>query len=544
MIDFLFILNLNIRIFLNSFKFATKTERIREFFLGFIGFVFFLSSYIISYQIVVYISNLPVIGSLFTVRILALGFLSSFLMLFFSSLIIPFSTMFEAEDLNLLFSLPLRYSSIYLNKVFLSLIRSSWMILVILVPFVVAFGVVKNFDILGYIVIIISILLKSLISSSLGIATSILLSYLFPSKKIKNVVLVLLIIFSAVVYSLFRFSQPEKLLSPQNFHEIFDYLDFLSKPVAKVLPSWWVAEIFRGLMVNDRNIVIINLIKLLLTVSFIFVILFTIFKKIFYKCVFFLMSEGKKSKLYKAPIINLKSTYFVVILKEIKTLLREPVQWIQFVIVVALSLVYLFNISRIPLEFKYVKITVSFLNLGGIMFILTAIVLRFVFVQPSLEYKTYWLIKSYPVSMEKLFFLKFLVYLPIVLLPGLVLCIVSNLVIGVERIIFVFSIAVVLFSCFVLTIAGFSLGLLFPKKEFKDIPQIETSFGGLMFVILSLCYIILSLSSIAEPARRYILNLKISHLDLLFYFFIFFMINFIYAFAPVYYAKKKFIEEY
>ncbi|MCS7231173.1 MAG: hypothetical protein RMJ67_03435 [Elusimicrobiota bacterium] len=541
--DFLAITNLNIKILLNSIKFATKTEKIRGVFINFIGIIFFISSYIISYEVVIYISTLPVIGSLFVIRILALGFLSSFVMLIFSSIIIPFSTMFESEDFHFLFSLPVKYESIYLNKIMLTILRASWMILVIIIPFTTAFAVVKNFNLLKCLILLLAVLLKILIATTIGIMISILLSYFFPSKKLKNFILVSLIIFLSVVYSVLRFSQPEKLLKPEYFPEVFNYLDFLSQPVAKAFPSWWVVEIFKGLINNDVYLVTINLLKLVISGVIIFILIFNVFRKIFYKC-YFLISEKNKTKFYKDKIIKLKSAFFVIATKEIKTLLREPIQWVQFVIVVALSLVYIFNISKLPLDVKYVKITVSFLNLSGIMFILTAIVLRFVFIQPSLEYKTYWLIKSFPLSVKKFFFIKFLVYLPIILLPGLILVITSSLVIGVDRVISFFSLGIILLSCFVLTIAGYSLGILFPKKDYKDIPQIETSFGGLMFVILSFCYIVLCLSSMAELIRKYILGVKILSIEIFFYFLVFFMINFIYAFTPLYYARKKFIEEF
>lgn len=544
--SFFSLIKLNIKTLLNSFKFATKVEKIRSIFLNLIGLIFFISSYIISYQVVIYISTLPVIGTLFVIRILALGFLASFLMLFFSSLIVPFSTMFEAEDLEFLFSLPINYEYIFFNKLILTAIRASWMVLVVFIPFVIAFAVVKNFSLFEVAFLIISVLLKVFISTSIGIALAILLSYIFPSKKLKNIVLVVFIVSSSLIYSLFRFSQPEKMLFPENFQDFFSYLDFLSKPVAKSLPSWWITEIFNGLMTDNKYLVAINFIKLTISLILIFLIFLFFLKRIFYKC-FFLSYEKTKHKNFvnkTGELFNIKSVFSVIAAKETRIFLREPIQWAQFIIVTALSLVYIFNISKLPLDLKHVKVIVAFFNLGGIMFILTAIVLRFIFVQPSLEYKMFWLIKSLPISLKNIFFIKFLVYFPFVLIPGLVLVILSNLVICVEKELMFLSIIIILCACIVLPLAGYSLGILFPKKDYKDIAQIETSFGGLMFIILSLCYIILSLSSIAEPVRKYILGIQIFKIEMLIHFIIFFIINFVYAFTPVYYSKRKFIEEY
>ncbi|MCS7227862.1 MAG: hypothetical protein NZ839_02735 [Endomicrobia bacterium] len=470
--DLILLVKLRLKIFFNSIKFATKTERIRFIFLTIIGIFFFLSSYIISYQVVIYISTLPVIGSLFTIRILALAFLSSFIMLIFSSLMVTFSTMYDNEDIQFLLFLPLNPNIIFIYKFMFTFFHSCWMIVIILVPFVVAFAVVKNFILSGYFILMISIIAKIFIAVTTGVSTSILLSYLFPSKKLKNIVLVIIIIVSAIFYSFLRLGEPEKLLSPDRFQELVEYLDFMSKPVAQWLPSWWVSEIFRGFMIKDTSIIVENLLKLLFISFIMFVILFLFIRQLFYLSLFPNVKVKQNKYLKENDIYitkNIQPLFHTIAKKEIKLLLREPVQWVQLVIVVALTIIYVFNISKLPIEFKYVKITVSFLNIGGIMFILTAIVLRFIFVQPSLEYKMFWLIKSLPVKLRDIFITKFFVYLPIVILPGWIITGISNFVIKVDPKMSFTSMSIITISSLVIIIAGYSLGILFPKREYKDI---------------------------------------------------------------------------
>ncbi|MCX7956552.1 MAG: hypothetical protein N2643_01480 [Endomicrobia bacterium] len=541
--DFLILIKVNILQFLNSYKYTSKIEKLRTIFITIVGILFFVGSYIISYQVIIYISSLPLIGSLFTVRILALAFLTSFLMLIFSSLTVSFSTLYESEDINFLLSMPLKFNVIFLNKYILTIVRSSWMVLLLIIPFIIAFSSVKNFNTNEYIILIISMLLKVFISASVGIMISISLSYFFPSKKLKNIVLVVLVIIGSTIYSLLRVSQPEKLLTPDRFSDLLNYLDFVSKPVAKELPSWWLTEIFNGLTGNDTKKVFYNFINLLLVSLIILLLVYKVFINLFFNSFFLISEKISVKKLNAAKFLKIKNVFYSITLKEIKTFLREPIQWVQFVIIIALSMVYIFNISKLPLEIKYVKMTVAFLNLGGIMFILTAIVLRFIFVQPSLEYRTFWLIKSLPINFRKIFITKFLVYLPVIFVPGFFIVVVSNMVLGIDKVMLTISIVIVLISCIVLPSAGYSLGILFPKNDYKDIAQIETSFGGLMFIVLSMCYIVLSLSSIAEPLRKYILGIKITIIEILIYSFIYILINFIYCFTPAYYANKKFIEE-
>ncbi len=542
---FLF-LKLQTQLFINSFKFATKTEKLRSLFISFIAVIFFISVFIISCQIIFYISTLPVIGSLFTIRILGIAFLASFIMLIFSSLTVSLSTLYNIEDLQFFYSLPVKHSNIFIFKFLLVILYSCWTILLILLPFVLAFVVVKGLSIYNFVIISFAIGLKIFIAVSIGGMVAIVLSYLFPTKRLKNVVLVFLIILTAVGYTLFRFAEPEKLLDVDRFAELVQYLDFMSKPVAQGIPSWWVTEIFRGFMIKQADIVVINVLKLGLVALITFVILKIFGEKLFYLTLFrkTKIYVIKEKEIYGNFELKTKPLFASVFDKELKLLLREPMQWVQLVVVLALTIIYLFNIRKLPIQYEYVRITVAFFNLGGIMFILSAIVLRFVFVQPSLEYKMFWLIKSLPVDIKKFFLTKFLVYLPIVLVPGTIIVCVSNIMIGIGKTMSFISFLIILLSCVVLTIAGYSLGILFPKKEHKDIGQIETSFGGLLFLLLSLSYIVLSLSSLADPVRKYIMKHNFDKVDLFIHILLFLLINFVYAFSTGYYALKRFIKEY
>jgi len=544
MTEFFKIINLNFKIFINSIKFSNKIEKLRGIFLTFIGIFFFIGCYILSYQAVIYISNLPIIGSLFIMRILALTFLTSFLMFIFSSLIVTLSTMYEAKDMEFLGSLPIKFQNIFLIKFLFTIIRSSWMVLMVLLPFCFAFAFVKNFSFYKYLILTFSIFMKIFISVTLGSFIAIFLSYLFPAKKIKNYVLVLIILLTAIGYSLFRLAQPENLLSFEKFPELVEYLGFLSKPVGRNLPSWWLSEVFRGLMIGNIYVVILNFFKLLFVCFFVFAVFYFLGKKMYFKSMFFIFSNHEKKKKFYKKNLEYKSWIGEIIKKEIRLFFREPVQWVQLIIVLSLIIIYIFNISKLPNEFKYVRITVTFFNLGSIMFVLSAFVLRFVFVQPSLEYKNFWLLKSLPIEFRKIFLIKLFIYLPVVLIPAVIMCIVSNIILNVEKEIFIMSLLVVLISSFVLTVAGYSLGILFPKKEYQDIPQIETSFGGLIFIILSLCYIVLSLSSLANITKKYVLSQHILKEELILSILLFLSINFIYGFSPSYYAMKKFLKEY
>lgn len=534
--------------FLNKIIFSSKEEKVRFLIIFFIGSLFLVGVYAVSYYVIIYIFSLPIIGTIFMLKIFALLILTSFVMLIFSSLINSFSTIYNCEDTEFLISLPIKLEKIFLTKFFGTYTKSVWMLLILLIPFLVAFSWIKNFSVIEFLVILYSLKILMLISVSIGVLVSVLLSYFFVSKKLKDISVIIIILFATIGYTIFRFIEPEKILNPDKFTELVQYLDFLSQPVGKSLPSWWMTEVLRGCLTKNYVLIYHNVLKLTFVTILFFCIVYFFAKKMFYKGLF-----GDKKFYYKKigslqNIQPLKSKFFCfknspmvsIIKKDLKQFFREPVQWTQIVVVVALIIVYIFSIAKIPVQYQYVKTTVTFFNLGSIMFMITSLSLRFVFVQPSMEYKMFWILKSAPIENYKIFFSKIILFLPMMTIFSWIIIFLSNIVLNLEIFMWILTFVVVTISCFVITGLGYSLGILFPKKDFQDIVQIETSFGGLMFIIISLSYIILILTTISYPVRQYILGNKITFNTVIFYTTNFILVNLLYTIPTGYYSYKKF----
>ncbi len=538
------IIKLNFIMFLNNLKFSTKEEKVRFVFISFIGIFFLIGAYIISYYAIIYIFSIPIIGTIFMLRLIALTMLTSFVMTIFSSLINSFSTIYGCEDKEFLISFPIKLNKIFFIKYISTYIKSTWMLLLLLTPFLIAFAYVKNITFVEFITVYLAMLLKMLISISIGVFISIILSYLIPSKKVKDVTVVLFILLVTISYSVFRFTEPEKLLNPDRFQEIVQYLDFMSKPVARWSPSWWLTEIIRGVVSKKYDLIYINFIKLFLFSTMSIFILLKTSKKLFYYGLFLNKGFKKRKKIIIDQKKIFNSQVKAVIMKDLKLLLREPVQWTQMVIIIALIIIYIFSISKVPINYQYVKVLVSFFNFGSIMFIISAMLLRFVFVQHSIEYRTLWILKSAPIKVYKIFCSKIFLFLPILLVLAWIVLLLSNIVLGLNFVMWLFGFFIITISVFVLTITGYCLGILLPKKEFNDIVQIETSFGGLMFIILSLGYIILILASSYYPVRQYSLGQTVLFKTIFFHSIGFFLINILYLGTMLYYGYRKFSLEF
>jgi ABC-2 type transport system permease protein len=89
-----------------------------------------------------------------------------------------------------------------------------------------------------------------------------------------------------------------------------------------------------------------------------------------------------------------------LLLKDVKTFVRDTTQWSQLLLLLALVVVYLYNFSVLPSNFTfatfYLQNLFSFLNLGLAGFVLAAVAVRFVFTSVSGEGQAFWIIRSSP----------------------------------------------------------------------------------------------------------------------------------------------------
>ncbi len=176
--------------------------------------------------------------------------------------------------------------------------------------------------------------------------------------------------------------------------------------------------------------------------------------------------------------------------KDIRNFFRDNSQWSQLLLLGALVVVYIYNFSVLPLErspmrLDFLQNTIAFLNLGLAGFVLSAVSVRFIFPAVSSEGKSFWIVRSSPLSIKRFIFVKFFIYILPMLLLGETLIIVTNNLLQVTPFMMILSSITMFFMVFGLISLGIGLGAIYPKFSFENIAQVATGFGGLMYMILS-----------------------------------------------------------
>jgi ABC-2 type transport system permease protein len=183
-----------------------------------------------------------------------------------------------------------------------------------------------------------------------------------------------------------------------------------------------------------------------------------------------------------------------LVAKDIRNFFRDTTQWSQLILLAVLVVIYVYNIKALPLwtgeqvSFLLVNV-VSFLNLGLSGFVLAAIAARFVFPLISLEGRTLWLLRSSPLHLRSLVWVKFWVGVAPLLVLSLTLTLATNVILEVGPFMMALSLGTTALMTFAICALALGFGALFPRFDSDNAAEVATGFGGLLFMMTSIGYL-------------------------------------------------------
>jgi hypothetical protein len=147
------------------------------------------------------------------------------------------------------------------------------------------------------------------------------------------------------------------------------------------------------------------------------------------------------------------------------------------------------------------------------------------FTSISYENGSFWIFKSMPLKPKSIILAKLIFYFPFIYIFLLILVSLSNYYLSVDNFIFSFSVFIVTIMSFVISVYAVSFGAIFPDFKIENIHQVESSYGGFIFMALSLFYVMLIIAIFAYPIRQYfiVLSNKNLHYDWYYFYFSFFI---------------------
>ncbi len=484
-----------------SFKNAggENGKRGRLLLFGAFGAVFWVGIFVITYRVLSYFQSVKGFGDILAYKLLSMVILTFFSLLIFSAILTVLSKLYLSKDLMLVHSLPVSSETIFLARWIESTADSAWMVVVYTIPVFLSYGIVYEAGLLFYINILIALLPLCITASAASALLVMSAVMILPASRIRSIFVFLGIVVLIVLYVTFRMLRPERLVDPDAFISVMAYLQSLNTPASPLLPTTWAYDSLKASLNGQLQGVLLHNSLAWSFAGFVIFIQLLFARVVYYKG--FSKTQGALIRLYETQgqflyrlfaFLNGPARAFVI--KEYKTFWRDQTQWSQIFLIAALIVIYLYNFSALPLEKSpvktiYLQNLFAFLNMALAAFVLTAVTARFAFPSVSIEGSSFWIVRSGPIRINTLLWIKFSIYFVPLMILSETLIVATNILLNVTPFMMGLSVITLFLMTPGIISLGIGLGAAYPDFTSENPAQTVTGFGGLMFMIYSAGFI-------------------------------------------------------
>jgi len=465
---------------------------------GTIGTLFWGGFFAVSLRVLGYFKEIAELGDILAYKLLSMALVTIFFLLIFSSVLTSLSKLYLSRDLSLVHSMPVSSYKIFIARWIESTIDSSWMVILYAIPVFISYGIVYQSGPFYYGNVVITLIFLSIIASGISAIPVIIAVNIFSASRIRGILIFFGLCFFLVLFFVFRFLRPERLVDPEVFSTALVYLKALKTPAPVYLPSTWAFDSMKAVL---NGHIAEGLFHSALSLSFAGVMVFMVI--IIADAIYFKGLSKTRTAQVRLIKYNASGRLFLgflsrpvraFTLKEVRIFFRDQTQWSQLFLIAALVVIYIYNFNVLPLEKAPIKIVylqnlLSFLNMGLAGFVLTAVTARFAYPAVSSEREAFWIVKSVPIPLRKYLWIKFFIYFVPLLILTEILIIATNIMLKVTPFMMALSIINIFFLVPGVVSMGIGFGAAYPDFKSENPAQAVTSFGGLLFMMVCTGYI-------------------------------------------------------
>jgi ABC-2 type transport system permease protein len=441
-------------------------------------------------------------------------FLTFLSFLAFSGVVTALSTFFLADDLRLLLVAPIATRRLFHARFLRTVVQASWMVVIFLVPVLIGVGRAKCAGPMFYLTALLTIVPFSVIPVAAGTGATLVLVNTFPARRARDILMLMGLLFAASLVIVLRFIRPEQLLKVESLPDLTDFFATLQSPITPLLPSFWAGETLFASLQGGRDLLHLGA---LWTTALAAVVVLRAASERWYFSGYSRSQEAPKARFTKFTTLDLivralplSTVRRQLLIKDLKIFMRDVSQWSQLLLLLALVLLYLYNfrvldLSKIPYMSGFLKNIYAFLNLGMAGFVMATVAVRFAFPAVSAEGSAFWIIRTSPITLHDFLWSKFWTALVPVLTLTEVLTVVANEFLGVDPLLKVITALAIVFMSLALVGLAVGLGARYPRFG-ADPSQVAGSYGGVMFMMQGVLFIIVMIGLLGWPSSVYLLQ--------------------------------------
>lgn len=494
----------------NNFRLLRNTGRFRLFIAVFVLLVVWAGIFLGFYRAFIFLHTFMGVGEILIDRLIYLLTFALFIMLVFSNTVISFQLFFKAKETFYLLTLPLSPHIIFKFLVLEGGILSTWATIFLIFPVVLAYGITHKISIYAYISLPVFAIGLAALATLIGVLIASLIPWFLSGSRLKKFLILVLIFLFGIILFQNNFTPASQTTPNRQTLMINQLLEHSRITLSPIFPGFWAAEGFiqgvKGRLSRSLGFLTVLIVNALLAGQ---IVNLTAERSYLRSWSVFHSRRPRREKIrigFKSPIFTRLSRFFslssptgAIVIKDIKTFIREPAQWLQAVILFGLLTIYILNIKNMPRNVyqSFWKNIITFFNLGATSLILATLSSRFVYPSLSLEGRTFWMLGLAPITRSSIFKTKLwsnfiasvIITVPLIILSNHILEVSLNLTV-------VTCITIVLMAGVLVSLAN-SLGAIFAQFTEDNPSRIASGFGGTINLVISLIYIGVVVGSLA-----------------------------------------------
>jgi ABC-2 type transport system permease protein len=456
------------------------------------------------------------IGEIVLDYVFAFFYLSLLVMMTISNTIIAYTSLYRSEETTFLYTLPTRAENTFVYRGLDSMVFSSWGMATLVVPMVIAYGLTFAVPVWFYPMSLALAFLFTVLAAELGAALALVVALVLPRRRRPALAVSGIAVAAALVVWLLPLwlRRPTNLFSESGIKSIMDRIAFCQH---WALPSRWVSHGMLSAAHDDPGTSTFLALMLLSNVLFLGLVT--------YRGAFYCYRhtwetiqgasakrkyrpEGLLDASLRTALVFLPFRLRLLVLKDLKTFLRDPAQWSQFLLFFGLLALYIVNLPHFGVGelAAYWHSLIANLNLGTTCLTLATLTSRFVFPQLSLEGRRIWLTGLVPMRRTLILWGKFVFAALGTFVVSGALIVLSDLMIGLPA--WVLGIHLLVVGCVCAGLNGLAVGLgaLYPRMGTDNPSKIVSSFGGTLNLICSICFLVVAIVPVVVPLHVHMLG--------------------------------------
>jgi len=495
----------------NAWKRADRSRRLVWAFFGGLTAAFWLFVLGVCVYFIEMFNAVELFGPLLIRKALSMLLLAFTGLLFFSNVITALSSYFLSDDMQLVQSLPISERRVFYFRAVDTMLNSSWMISIFGLPVLLAYGYVHGGGITYYLVATVGLVAYIVPPAAVGIVVACLLVRGFSASRIREVMALVSAAFLIVVLLLLRSLKPERLVDPEAFETLAEFIAVVRTPDAGWLPSTWLTDLAMYSLGGPLEAPWLTAGLLFVGGPSLLIVARWLVAPMWFEAWTQAQEAPKKaasrSKLVATLIDGatrpLPSTFRALMRKDIRLFLREPGQWTQGLLLCGLVAIYLYSVNSLPLDVLPIEgvleNAVAFLNVGVAGAVLAAIAVRFNFTAVSQEGRAFWVLHSSPIGARRFLYGKFVMGFIPTLLLGEVLVLSTNALLHAAPLYAWVAAGTIFFLSVGLTGLAVGLGALYPNFKADSAARMASGPGAILFMVLALSFVTLVITAEAIP---------------------------------------------